>query len=177
MEAVVLRYGHRMVRDERVTTHCCLVSRALGAKKIILCGEQDQTPIKAVEEVSKRWGAGFQAEMSGSWEKELTEHKKNNFKAVHLTMYGQPIEKKIKQIRKHKKIIVIIGSQKVERKVYELADYNIAVTNQPHSEIAALAIFLHEALKGKKTKFANPELKITPSLRGKNVKKKTRATG
>ncbi|MDO8634298.1 MAG: tRNA (cytidine(56)-2'-O)-methyltransferase [archaeon] len=177
MEVVVLRYGHRLIRDERVTSHCCLVSRAFGAKKIVICGEQDPTAIKTLEGISKNWGAGFDAEFGSSWEKILTEHKKTGFKAVHLTMYGQPLEKKIKQIKKHKKIIVIIGSRKVERKVYALSDYNISVTNQPHSEIAALAVFLYEALRGKKTKFANAKLKIIPSSFGKKVKKKTRATG
>ena len=177
MQVVVLRYGHRAVRDERVTTHCCLVSRAFGAKKIILCGEEDQALLKTVENVSKNWGEGFEAELADSWEKTMARYKKNGYKAVHLTMYGQPLEKKIKQIKKHKKIIVLIGSHKVESKVYGLSDYNISVTNQPHSEIAALAVFLHEALKGEKIKFANPKLKIIPSSFGKKVKQKTRATG
>lgn len=176
MEVVVLRYGHRAVRDERVTTHCCLVSRAFGAKKIILCGDEDPSLLKTVENVSKNWGVGFVGEVAQSWEKTLAKYKKNGYKTVHLTMYGQPLEKKLKEIKKHKKVIVLIGSQKVESKVYGISDYNISVTNQPHSEIAALAVFLHETLKGKKTKFLNAKLKITPSSFGKNVKTKTKAT-
>jgi len=37
----VLRYGHRPYRDLRVTTHCCLVARALGAEKIVIQGCED----------------------------------------------------------------------------------------------------------------------------------------
>lgn len=36
MEVVVLRLGHRPERDQRVTTHVGLLSRALGAKGMYL---------------------------------------------------------------------------------------------------------------------------------------------
>ena len=88
-------------------------------------------------------------------------------------MYGIPIQKRINEIRKIKgDILVVIGSQKVPRVVYELADYNIAVTNQPHSEVAALAIFLHELFEGKELdkKFENPMIEIIPQEKGKKVK-------
>ena len=55
----------------------------------------------------------------------------------------------LKKIKKEQKIAVLIGSQKVEREVYEKVDYNIAITHQPHSEIAALAIFLDRYQEGK----------------------------
>ena len=32
----VLRIGHRINRDKRITTHCALVARAFGAKKIFI---------------------------------------------------------------------------------------------------------------------------------------------
>jgi predicted SpoU family rRNA methylase len=35
VEIVVFRYGHRLERDKRTTTHCALVARVLGAKEII----------------------------------------------------------------------------------------------------------------------------------------------
>ena len=37
----VLRLGHRMGRDPRITTHLALVSRAMGAKKFVLAGDED----------------------------------------------------------------------------------------------------------------------------------------
>lgn len=55
--------------------------------------------------------------------------------------------------------------------VYHSADYNIAVTSQPHSEIAALAIVLHEIQSGEELKrnFGKSKLRIVPSARGKSV--------
>ena len=49
---------------------------------------------------------------------------------------------------------------------------NIAVGNQPHSEIAALAIFLDRFFQGKELtqSFDNAKMKIIPSSRGKSVK-------
>jgi len=55
--------------------------------------------------------------------------------------------------------------------VYREADYNVAVTSQPHSEIAALAIALHEIQRGEELKrtFQKSRLRIVPSPRGKRV--------
>jgi tRNA (cytidine56-2'-O)-methyltransferase len=56
--------------------------------------------------------------------------------------------------------------------MYDLADYSIAIGNQPHSEIAALAIFLDRIFKGKQLKkdFRGAKFKIVPMSRGKMVK-------
>ena len=66
---------------------------------------------------------------------------------------------------------MIVGSEKVPAEVYQLADYNIGITNQPHSEIAALSVFLHEYFKGKEfgKKFKKSQIKIVPQERGKKV--------
>ena len=34
----------------------------------------------------------------------------------------------------------VVGAEKVPPEVYQAADFNVAVGNQPHSEVAALAI-------------------------------------
>ena len=86
-------------------------------------------------------------------------------------MYGLPVQTVIKKVRKRRNVLVVIGAEKVPGEVYRLADYNIAVTNQPHSEVAALAVVLHEYFKGKELgkKFAKAKLKIIPQERGKKV--------
>jgi len=162
-EVIVLRYGHRPYRDQRVTTHCCLVARAFGAKKIIVHGTRDKTLEKSVSELTKKWGGSFELEFTDSWQKTLKKLKEKKFKAVHLTMYGKPITKKIKEIQGEKKLVVIIGSQKVEIGVYKESDYNIAIGKQPHSEIAALAIFLDRLFQGAELekKFANAKIVLT----------------
>jgi tRNA (cytidine56-2'-O)-methyltransferase len=90
---------------------------------------------------------------------------------VHLTMYGINIDDIAERLRKESKILVIIGAEKVPQEVYKLADYNIAIGNQPHSEIAALAIFLDRIFAGAQFKrvFADANLKIVPTEKGKKV--------
>lgn len=173
-EIIVLRYGHRLVRDYRVTSHCCLVARALGAKKIIIAGDEDKSIIESVEDVSKRWGGRFKVEFTGSWRKTLREFKKKGFFAVHLTMYGLQLQKEEKKIGQKKKILIVIGSQKVEKEVYEQSDANIAVTSQPHSEIAALAVALDRIQKGQELalRFPKAQISIVPQAKGKKVAKK-----
>ncbi len=172
-EIAVLRYGHRFVRDYRVTSHCCLVARAFGAKKMIIAGDEDQSLKESISDSVKRWGGVFQIGFSENWKKTLTEHKKRGFFSIHLTMYGQPLQKEIKKLRSKKKVLMVIGSQKVEKEVYEQCDANIAVTGQPHSEIAALAVALDWLQNGKelKKRFKNAKIEVLPQKRGKKVKK------
>ncbi len=172
MSITILRLGHRYQRDERVSTHCGLVSRALGANSIIYSGEKDDKLIESVKNVADRWGGKFSATYEQSWKDVIRKHKKKKYKIIHLSMYGMPIQKQISKIRKSKNILIIIGSEKVPPEVYQLSDFNIAITSQPHSEIAALAIFLHEYQKGKELdkSFTKAKIKINPAAKGKDVK-------
>lgn len=171
---IILRLGHRIKRDERLSTHCGLVARALGASKIIFSGEHDESLVNSVNEVSERWGGSFTAEYESNWKKVISNYKKKKFAMVHLTMYGLPVQKEIRKIRKKKNLLIIIGSEKVPGEVYQSADYNIAVGSQPHSEVAALSIFLHEYFKGKELdkKFSKARIKIVPQECGKRVVEK-----
>lgn len=168
---VVLRYGHRIVRDYRVTSHACLVARALGAEKIIINGDRDQSVEKSVKSVATRWGGKFSVEFAESWRSVLQEYKKKGYFVVHLTMYGKALEKEAKKLREKKKILLIIGSQKVEPAVYELSDLNLSVTQQPHSEIAAMAVALDWIFDGKELgkRFRNAKIKVLPSGKGKKI--------
>ena len=169
---VVFRYGHRPIRDERVTTHCCLVARAFGCNKIIIHGREDTGLVDTVHRVSEQFGGKFAVEFTESWRKGLQQLKQQGFCLAHLTMYGQEVHSVQKQLKKFKKLAVIIGSQKVPMEVYRLSDYNISVTSQPHSEIAALAVCLDTLSDPKRpTRFPNAKIQITPSRRGKNVTK------
>jgi len=168
---IVFRYGHRDVRDYRVTSHCALVSRAFGAERIVICGNRDEKVGNTLKGVTKRWGGKFKVIFVKSWEEELTKIKKSGFTLVHLTMYGERIQDVDKKIGKNKKVCIIIGSQKVERGIYEISDYNVSVTNQPHSEIAALSVCLDRLQQGKELEkeFIGAERKIIPKKLGKEV--------
>ena len=172
---VVLRLGHRIERDKRVTTHVALVARAYGANEIIITGDRDESLIERIKKVVESWGGSFSARFEGSWKKVVKDFKSRSGVVVHLTMYGINLPRIIDEIRgiwkQGRSLLVIVGGEKVPGEVYGLADYNIAVTNQPHSEIAALATFLDWLQEGKELEreFPNARLKIIPSLRGKKV--------
>jgi tRNA (cytidine56-2'-O)-methyltransferase len=164
---VILRLDHRPERDKRISTHCGLAARALGADKIVYTGERDDTLLNTIKDVSKRWGGRFRAEYADNWKKVVKSARRKKFTIVHLTMYGLPYERKAHELRKKRNLLVIVGSEKVPRPVYDSADYNISVTNQPHSEVAALALFLNALrLKAKHTK---PQLRVIPQAKGKKV--------
>ncbi len=174
MKIEVLRIGQRLVRDDRVTTHVALVSRAFGATKILM---QEVNPeIKdTISEINRIWGGNFEVEIIENWKKTLKSKKDDVFKIAHLTMYGENIDLVQDKIRQEEKILVVVGAEKVPREVYDLADYNVAVGNQPHSEISALAVLLDRLLLGKQfqKKLENAQKEIVPTKRGKNVLDKT----
>jgi tRNA (cytidine56-2'-O)-methyltransferase len=173
----VLRIGHRLVRDDRITTHAALVSRALGCKKIFMT-DVDEEIKKTLKRVNQRWGGDndFDLEIMENWKKTIRDWKEDNGIIVHLTMYGAKLSEtidNIKQKSKNKKVLVIIGAEKVPKEIYYLSDYNVAIGNQPHSEIAALAIFLDRIFGGAQfdKSFKDESMKIIPTERGKNVVK------
>jgi tRNA (cytidine56-2'-O)-methyltransferase len=170
----VLRIGQRVVRDDRVTTHVALVSRAFGASKIFM-NEINPEIKETIQKVNRSWGGTFEIEYIEDWRKILRDKKKRGFKIVHLTMYGESINKIQEDLRLEDSILVVVGAEKVPREVYENADYNVAVGGQPHSEISALAIVLDRIHAGKQleAKYDDAKLQITPSKRGKNVKMKS----
>ncbi len=157
----VLRIGHRPDRDKRITTHVALVSRAFGADKIIV-DKVDEKLKKTINNVTKKFGGSFEIDF-GNYMEQIRRFKGAK---VHLTMYGIPLERKIGEIRKFENIMVIVGSEKVPRPVYEMADFNVAVKSQPHSEVSALSIFLDRLGRGKELR---GELEIVPVERGKRV--------
>jgi tRNA (cytidine56-2'-O)-methyltransferase len=180
MDITVLRLGHRLPRDERITTHVALVARAFGATGIIYSGQQDSSLEKSVSSVANAWGGTFSISYEKNFISAIKRFKKNDFTIAHLTMYGMPLSEKMAEIRngakKNQKLLVIIGAERVPGEVYELADYNIAITSQPHSEVAALAIFLDRAMDGKELERGFDEnfkgkIKLVPKEKGKEIKK------
>jgi len=169
----VVRVGHRYVRDYRTLTHLCLVSRALGAEAIYL-EEVEKELDETVAEVNRTWGGDF-AIIEGKWRRVFQEAKAEGRAIVHLTMYGSPLQEEIGELRKHDAFLIAVGGPKVPGEVYKLSDYNVAVTSQPHSEVAALAITIHELQKGEELKkeFGAYKLRIIPSAKGKQVEQKT----
>lgn len=166
MGITVLRLGHRPDRDKRVTTHVCLTARAFGAERVLVA-EEDPHLVEGIEGVVGRFGGDFTVETGTGWRGPL---KAFSGAKVHLTMYGLPVDEVVPKLSPSGDLLVVVGAEKVPREVYDLVDWNVAVGNQPHSEVAALAVLLY-AFQGPavlRREFPG-KMQIKPSARGKDV--------
>jgi tRNA (cytidine56-2'-O)-methyltransferase len=170
-EVAVVRLGHRPGRDERMTTHVGLTARALGADRVVLADE-GASQQDTIEEVTDRFGGPFAVETTdapgavlGEWEGVV----------VHLTMYGLPVQEVEGEIRETfadgEGVLVVVGAEKVPFSVYERADWNVAVTNQPHSEVASLAVFLDHLFESEQLdrEWDDADRAVVPQSEGKRV--------
>ena len=147
-EVVVLRLGHRPGRDDRMTTHVGLTARALGADRAVFAGDASQA-VETVADITERFGGPFTVESTGEPKRLIREFPGC---VVHLTMYGLPVqdvEGEVRAAHRDGPVMVVVGAEKVSFDVYEAADYNVGVTNQPHSEVAGLAVFLDRLFEGR----------------------------
>lgn len=170
-QIIVVRISGRAYRDLRITTHCGLVARAFGAKKIILSQDSDTSVPKTIQSVTERFGGDFEVAFTPNIGQQLKKLKKEGYCIVHLTMYGEKIKTHLAEIKKKNKVVIVIGADKVPASIYQQADYNIGITNQPHSEVAALAIAMHEIMGGREEEivFTNRKLEVIPTSKGKHV--------
>ena len=169
-EVAILRLGHRPQRDQRVTTHVGLTARALGASGMFLASH-DTGIVKSIKDVGERWGGEFFVENDVGWHSCIRRWKEAGGTVVHLTMFGMNLPDVEEEILARDKILVVVGAEKVPGEVYHLADFNVAVTNQPHSEISSMAIFLDHLL-GKEAltqTFSGAQVRVVPCREGKLV--------
>ena len=168
----VLRLGHRPARDKRVTTHVALVARAFGANGFILEGVCDESVERSLRKVLDLWGGEMHYECGVNGRRYVLKWKRLGGQVIHLTMYGLLLDDVIDEVRVDPRPkLVVVGAEKVERFYYDEADVNVAVGSQPHSEVAALALFLDRLYRGRELylSFANAKLRIVPQARGKKV--------
>ena len=169
MAIAVLRLGHRIARDKRISTHLGLTARQFGADEIIYTGEHDSGLLSSLDRIQEKWGKRLSARFAGSWKLVVSEYRKKGYIIVHLTMYGIPFENAVPEL-KSRNMLVIVGGEKVPAGVYEEADYNLSIGSQPHSEVAALALFLDRMTDWKHINF-NGKLMVVPSEKGKKVER------
>lgn len=163
----IFRLHHRIRRDPRIDTHLALVARIFGVETIYYSGDKDNSYEESIRNVSKKFGGNLDIEYIKDDIKFI-----KNFKGikVHLTVYGVDFRKKINDLKNKKDILIIVGGEKVPPEIYKISDYNLSISNQPHSEIGALAIFFYEFFDKKFKKF-HGNINIKESERGKIIEK------
>lgn len=171
-DTTVVRVGHRPGRDDRITTHVGLTARALGADRFILAGDHGG-PLKQIDDVTDRFGGDFVTEHH---ESALAFLRNWSGRIAHLTMYGLPVQDHMTDIRPSVRregpgLAIVVGAEKVPFEIYEVADWNVAVTNQPHSEVASLAVFLDRLFEGEPLEYELPggSHRVIPQACGKRV--------
>ena len=168
-ETVVLRINHRPFRDKRITTHVALTARAFGASRIVV-DSRDEELETGIRSIVSRFGGRFEIETGKKASVFLREFQGT---VVHLTMYGVPVESVIDQIRDKTgidSIAIVVGASKVPPEIYHSSDFNVSVTNQPISEVSALAIFLDRLYQGRElsSEFGG-KFRVIPQGKGKKV--------
>jgi tRNA (cytidine56-2'-O)-methyltransferase len=168
----VLKIGHRPERDKRISMHCALVARAFGADGIFFDYKDIELEAR-VESVVKRFGGPFSVETGVDWKKKLETWREIGA-IIHLTMYGIPVQDAMTEIAgSQSDKLIVVGGPKVPAILYNTADYNVSVTQQPHSEVASICIFLDRYFRGAELnrEFSKAEIKIVPQRVGKLVVK------
>ena len=171
-EVCVLRLGHRPGRDNRMTTHVGLTARALGADRVVVAGDASDSRA-TVEDITARFGGPFEVELTDEWRPLIRDWPGA---VVHLTMYGERVQDVEAEIRERHRtdgepLLVVVGAGKVPFDVYEASDFNVAVTNQPHSEVAGLAVFLDRLFEGTELdrEWIGADRRVVPRATGKEV--------
>jgi len=171
-EVCVLRLGHRPGRDNRMTTHVGLAARALGADRVVIAGDASKSR-GTIEDITARFGGPFEVELRDEWRPLIRDWPGV---VVHLTMYGEPVQDVEGTLReRHREggepVLVVVGAGKVPFEVYEAAAFNVGVTNQPHSEVAGLAVFLDRLFEGAELdrEWADADRRVVPRATGKEV--------
>ncbi|MEC8955433.1 MAG: tRNA (cytidine(56)-2'-O)-methyltransferase [Candidatus Thermoplasmatota archaeon] len=172
----VLRLGHRRERDKRITSHLGLTARAFGANEVILAGDEDESALDTWRSVSDRFGGDFECRYEPKPMAFLRRFSQDAGDGqpgviVHLTMYGESWRESLNSIERSCPMVIVVGGTKVSGEVFRLANHNISIGNQPHSEVAALGVFLESFIGplDESKHFQGGEIQIVPSLDQKQV--------
>ena len=148
-----------------MTTHVALTARAFGADAVLV-STKDPRLERTVRDVVRRFGGSFRVETGVPWRRVLRDWAGTT---VQLTMYGMELDESLPRISTDD-VLVVVGAEKVPGDVYRLVDANVAVGNQPHSEVAALAVFLDRLLGGAALhREFGGRLRIRPGSKGRTL--------
>ncbi len=137
-----------------------LTARAFGAQSITFTTRANKKLVSYIKRTNGRWGGKFEVCFDKDWRKAI--ERSRNYEKVYLTLGGIPINKIIYRIRTYKNVMLIVTLQNDERTFEGVADFNVSITNQPHSTISSVAVFLHMFYSGRELaiRFNNAKYKI-----------------
>jgi len=149
----------------------CLTARAFGAAEITFVGKSDSTLLKYMANLNKKWGGSFRVKFAKNYNDVLKSASK--YTKVYLTRFGMPLQSKSYILKTYKNMVLIVSTTEINKKLHQVADYNISISTQPHCGAAAIAIFLHEFYNGRELAmhFENAKLKLLPTEHDVAVKK------
>ena len=152
----------------------CMAARAFGASSVAFVSKKNPKLVRYFRSINKKWGGTFSVEFTNSWKDYLKT--KKNYKIVYLTRYGVPINKIEYSLKTYKNILVIVTTTEAAKNLYDIADFNVSITTQPHAATSAVAIFLHHFFEGRELSlhFENAEFKVVPEERRVHVEKTDR---
>ena len=86
-------------------------------------------------------------------------------------MYGEEVSEALPKIRRDRPVALVVGGAKVPGELFGISNHNVAVGNQPHSEVAALAVALSQwhSSVAIESRFKGGSIRVVPSREGKNV--------
>ena len=152
-----------------------LTARAFGASELIATQKEQKDKLyitKYFKEINDDWGSSFKVSFDSNWKKLILE-RNNNYKTIYLTKYGSSIKKSEYAISTYKNIMLIVSTTDNIKELYDMADFNISLTTQPHTIISSIAVFLNMYYKGRELAmhFENAKYKIIPENHGIHITK------
>jgi tRNA (cytidine56-2'-O)-methyltransferase len=155
-----------------MTTHVGLTARALGADRVVFPANATDA-VETASDITERFGGPFTVESTDE-PKAFVRNWRGS--VVHLTMYGERVETvegEIREAHREGPLLVVVGAEKVPFEVYDDADWNVGVTGQPHSEVAALAVFLDRLFEGRELdrEWEDATRRVVPEATGKTVER------
>jgi tRNA (cytidine56-2'-O)-methyltransferase len=140
---------------------------------VIIADQEDKVVESTIRDVTQRFGGPFQVSSGTPWRRTIRDWKDSGGRVVHLTAYGLPLPKLLPQIQQAQAdLLIVVGSEKMPGEIFKIADWNVSVTSQPMSEVAALAVFLdwyHQHGEFDR-EFSEAQIRIVPSTNGKEIR-------
>lgn len=149
----------------------CLAARAFGAANVTFVGKKSPKIDRYFKALNRKWGGSFAVSFTNDWEGYLAD--KKNYKTIYLTRYGTPISKVEYSLKTYKNILVIVTLSESIKSLYNMSDFNVSISTQPHCAAAAIAVFLHTFYQGRELAmhFENAQLKVVPETRRIHIEK------